>query len=112
MHVTRSDNGVVVETAAGGQEKFDAVVFATHCDVTLKLLGDDVDPQERDVLGAIPYNDNDIYLHTGEEALQLRNAERDAHATDSVLLPCVDGCLAFLVDGLTLLPSFVPQIHR
>lgn len=64
--VVRDDGGVVVETAAGGRERFDAVVFATHSDVTLQLLGDDVDPQERSVLAGVPYNDNDIYLHSGK----------------------------------------------
>ncbi|GLC46603.1 hypothetical protein PLESTB_001222700 [Pleodorina starrii] len=72
LRVVREDGGVIVETAAGGQERFDAVVFATHSDVTLQLLGDDVDPAEREVLTAIPYNDNDVYLHT-DPALMPRN---------------------------------------
>jgi predicted NAD/FAD-binding protein len=47
-------------------ERFDDVVFATHTDTTLQLLGEGADPAERAVLGGVPYNDNDIYLHTGE----------------------------------------------
>ncbi|GIL82213.1 hypothetical protein Vretimale_7189 [Volvox reticuliferus] len=71
-HVVRKDAGVIVETAAGGKEQYDAVVFATHSDVTMQLLGDDVDPQEQSILAAVPYNDNDIYLHT-DPALMPRN---------------------------------------
>lgn len=57
--------GVTVETAARGAERFDDVVFATHSDITLALLGEDADPAEAEVLRAIPYNDNEVYLHTG-----------------------------------------------
>ncbi|KAJ9507276.1 hypothetical protein QJQ45_006251 [Haematococcus lacustris] len=53
---------------------FDAVVFATHSDITLRILGQDADASERDVLGAIPYNDNDVYLHTGKQSYSLMYA--------------------------------------
>lgn len=59
---------VTVYTATGpaaAGEQFDAVVFATHSDITLRLLGEDADAPEREVLGAVPYNDNDVWLHTG-----------------------------------------------
>jgi predicted NAD/FAD-binding protein len=42
------------------------VVLATHSDVSLALLGAGATPDERDVLSAIPYNSNDVYLHTDE----------------------------------------------
>lgn len=57
--------GVTVETSSRGAERFDDVVFATHSDITLALLGEDADPAEAEVLRAIPYNDNEVYLHTG-----------------------------------------------
>jgi len=41
------------------------VVFATHSDTTLRMLGEDADAEERAMLASIPYNDNLIYLHTG-----------------------------------------------
>lgn len=67
--VKRSPDGsngpVTVTTEAGDVSEFDQVVLATHSDIALKILGKDADPQERKVLEAIPYNDNDIYLHTG-----------------------------------------------
>ena len=45
--------------------EFDAVLFATHSDTTLRMLGQDADEEEKQVLEAVPYNDNLIYLHTG-----------------------------------------------
>ena len=42
---------------------FDQLVMATHTDVTLRILGDGATEAERAVLGAIPYQSNDVYLH-------------------------------------------------
>lgn len=41
-------------------------MLATHSDISLSLLGAGATDEERAVLGAIPYNNNDIYLHTDE----------------------------------------------
>lgn len=49
-------HGVRVTTKAGQQCEFDAVVLATHSDTALALLGDGATADEREVLGAIPYN--------------------------------------------------------
>lgn len=46
--------------------RFDAAVLATHSDISLSLLGAGATAEERAVLSAIPYNNNDIYLHTDE----------------------------------------------
>jgi hypothetical protein len=46
--------------------RYDAVVLATHSDISLSLLGAGATEEERTVLKAIPYNNNDIYLHTDE----------------------------------------------
>lgn len=59
---------ITITTDKGGVCTFDAVVLATHSDITLQLLGEGASAGEREVLGAIPYNDNDIYLHTGVRA--------------------------------------------
>lgn len=59
-------NGPVsLVTEGGTTHAFDKVVFATHSDVTLRILGGAATPLEKEILGAIPYNDNDVYLHTG-----------------------------------------------
>ena len=46
--------------------RFDSIVLATHSDISLALLGAGATADERRVLSAIPYNNNDIYLHTDE----------------------------------------------
>jgi predicted NAD/FAD-binding protein len=47
------------------------VVFACHSDQALRLLAD-ATPLEREVLGAIPYQRNDVVLHTDTSALPKR----------------------------------------
>lgn len=63
-----NNGAVTLVTEAGKEEVFDKVVFATHSDVTLRMLGGAATEAEQSLLGAIPYNDNDIYLHTGARA--------------------------------------------
>lgn len=57
-------NGVVVHSADGGSETFDAVVMACHSDQSLALLGDAADTQVRQVLGSVRYQRNRALLHT------------------------------------------------
>jgi predicted NAD/FAD-binding protein len=68
--VIRTDSGVIVESSAG-QDVFDEVVFACHSDQALGML---VDPtqEERDVLGDIPYQSNQVILHTDDSLLPHR----------------------------------------
>lgn len=67
---TNSDIGGVwrhadhVELEINGQRKhFDHVVFACHSDQALALLRDP-DPAETEILGQLPYQDNEVILHT------------------------------------------------
>ncbi|MFH2130913.1 MAG: FAD-dependent oxidoreductase [bacterium] len=60
--VMRNSDGVTVK-ARGESVEYDKVVFATHSDLTLKLLADP-SPEETDILSAIRYQHNDIVLHT------------------------------------------------
>ena len=78
----RHPNHVDVETAVGN-ERFDQVVMACHSDQTLALLAD-ASPAERDVLGAITYQENDTVLHT--DASQLP-AQRKAWAAWNAIVP-------------------------
>ncbi len=66
--VCRSDTGVRVASKGFGEELFDQVVFATHSDQALALL-QDAAPAEREVLQAVPYQVNDVVLHTDERLL-------------------------------------------
>ena len=69
--VRRSSDGVTVTVAGAGEARFDQVVFATHSDQALRAL-QDPGPQEREVLGAIEYQANDVALHTDTSVLPHR----------------------------------------
>ena len=53
---------------------FDEVVIAAHSDQALAMLGASATPQEREVLGAIPYRRNEAVLHTDTALLPRRRA--------------------------------------
>ena len=55
--------GVELVMRDGSRSRFDQVVIATHSDQALKLLAEP-SPLEREILGAIPYQENDVVLHT------------------------------------------------
>lgn len=61
--VRRLPQGVMVQAAGGAAARFDAVVLACHSDQALRLLSD-ADGDERAVLGAVAYQDNEVILHT------------------------------------------------
>lgn len=65
--VTRSESGVTVKTESQTHE-FDQVIFGCHSDQALEILSDPSD-QEREILGAIPYQENDVVLHTDTRVL-------------------------------------------
>ena len=75
VDVMRGAEGVTVSNLSGRTERFDAVVMATHADVTLKLLND-ADAEEREALGLFEYTTNDVVLHTDESLLPRRNRAR------------------------------------
>ena len=66
--LNRQPNQVILEMADGRQLPFDQVVLATHSNQALALL-DEPSPAERDILGALPYQANDVVLHTDTRLL-------------------------------------------
>lgn len=71
--VRRANDGVILKLADGAEARFDEVVFATHSDQALRLLADPTD-EEKAVLAAIPYVDNEVILHTDTSLLPRRRA--------------------------------------
>ena len=69
--ITRDPDEVLVRARGGEPEPFDEVVLATHSDQALTLL-QDASPRERDVLGAIRYQQNEAVLHTDARLLPRR----------------------------------------
>ncbi len=68
--VERDADGVIVHSAAGS-ERFDKVVFACHSDQALALLAAPTSTEQA-ILGALPYADNDVVLHTDTRLLPKR----------------------------------------
>jgi predicted NAD/FAD-binding protein len=71
QEITREADHVLVRPAGGEAERFDEVVLATHSDQALALLRD-AGPREREILGAIPYQENEAVLHTDVRLLPRR----------------------------------------
>jgi predicted NAD/FAD-binding protein len=68
--VERDAEGVVIHSHAGS-ERFDKVVFACHSDQALQLLAAPSEA-EQSILGALPYADNEVVLHTDTRLLPQR----------------------------------------
>jgi predicted NAD/FAD-binding protein len=64
--IRRTDDHVLVN-----DERFDEVVIACHSDQALRMLADPSDA-ERQILSAIPYQANEVVLHTDTQLLPRR----------------------------------------
>jgi uncharacterized protein len=71
--VRRTDDGALVRATGGEWEPFDAVVFATHSDVTLNMLADP-SPSERAALSAVRYQPNEAVLHADTTMMPKRRS--------------------------------------
>ncbi|NBB33523.1 FAD-dependent oxidoreductase [Pseudomonas sp. BC115LW] len=68
--VERDEHGVTVHSKAG-IERYDKVIFACHSDQALQLLAKP-SSVEQSILGALPYAENDVVLHTDTRLLPVR----------------------------------------
>ncbi len=73
----RTADDVIVTDAEGREHAFDEVILACHSDQALQLLAD-ADPEERDMLSAIPYAPNEAVLHRDESLVPRRKNARAA----------------------------------
>ncbi|HVO45362.1 MAG TPA: FAD-dependent oxidoreductase [Steroidobacteraceae bacterium] len=110
--VRRQTAGVLIDSPAG-TERFDHVVLACHSDQSLALLHDASD-MERKVLGAIPYQPNEVLLHTDTSVLP-RN--RRAWAAWNAFVPRAAGrscsvsyCMN-LLQGISAPETFVVTLN-
>jgi predicted NAD/FAD-binding protein len=69
--VRRLKNSVRIKPKFAEEQQFDYVFFACHSDQALRML---TDPShaERDILSAIPYQENTVYLHHDTSLLPKR----------------------------------------
>jgi uncharacterized protein len=122
--ISREDDGVQIKTENGDSERFDEVVIAAHSDQALRMLSD-ADDLEKAVLGDMPYQDNDVILHTDEAVMPRRKkawaawnyfvpeaAERSASVTyDMNILQGLQSSRDFLV-SLNRRPDIDPaRVH-
>lgn len=98
--ITRSANGVSLQTD-NGSELFDSVFIACHSDQALALLKD-ASPLEQEVLGAIPYQQNEAVLHTD---ISLMPRRRRAWAAWNYHLPRAQGGRAAVTYNMNILQS-------
>ncbi|MFC5704871.1 NAD(P)/FAD-dependent oxidoreductase [Aeromonas eucrenophila] len=68
--IRRVSSGVLIRSARG-EEQFDEVILACHSDQALALLADATE-RERQILGGIVYQANDVWLHTDVASLPKR----------------------------------------
>lgn len=111
--VTRQAGGVVV-TSADGQPRYDEVIFACHSDQALQLLADPT-PAEREVLGAITYQDNDVVLHTDARLLPRQRkawAAWNAYVPADPSAPCSVSYCMNLLQGLQSRLPFIVTLNR
>jgi uncharacterized protein len=71
--VKRTTDGAMVRSLGGEWEAFDEVIFATHSDVTLRLL-EDASPAERAALSAVRYQPNEAVLHSDARLMPKRRS--------------------------------------
>jgi predicted NAD/FAD-binding protein len=63
VQVRRTPDGVDVASEDGSVHSYDRVILATHSDQALSMLAEPTDA-ERQILGAMSYQPNDVVLHT------------------------------------------------
>jgi predicted NAD/FAD-binding protein len=64
-----NDPKIELTTQTGETMHFDHVVFGCHSDQALAILGDGATSDEREILGAFPYQKNIAKLHTQDDVL-------------------------------------------
>lgn len=111
--IRRDRLGVMVSSEAGS-ERFDQVVLACHSDQALALLAD-ASEHEHAILGAIPYQANDVVLHTDATLLPRRRkawAAWNAFIPREPGAPCTVSYCMNLLQSLDAPEPFVVTLNR
>lgn len=112
-HVRRDAAGVTVQSDLG-EERFDQLVLACHSDQALALLSDP-SVAEAEVLGAIPYQENETVLHTDARLLPTRRkawAAWSAHVPAEAGAPCTVSYCMNLLQSFASPEPFVVTLNR
>eukprot|EP01025_Chloroclados_australasicus_P005212 TRINITY_DN11504_c0_g2_i5.p1 TRINITY_DN11504_c0_g2~~TRINITY_DN11504_c0_g2_i5.p1 ORF type:complete len:1114 (+),score=82.38 TRINITY_DN11504_c0_g2_i5:37-3378(+) len=114
LEVKPLDQGVFIRTNKPEcDSQFDAVVMATHSDISLKLLGIHATLKQQLILQAIPYASNEVYLH---EDASLMPRSRKVWASWNCLSSSSPGseeqqvCVSYWANRLQTLPENAQDI--
>jgi uncharacterized protein len=114
VHSVRRDNGRVQIASRLGTESFDQVVLACHSDETLRILPDATDG-EREILSGMPYQENEVVLHTDASLLP---RQRKAWAAWNAFVPacsqslCTVSYCMNLLQGIRTREPLVVTLNR
>ena len=111
--VRRDADGVEI-ASEDGSERFDHVVLACHSDQALALLAD-ADAREAGILGAIPYQANDVVLHTDARLLPPNRkawAAWNAHVPRDPTHACTVSYCMNLLQGIDAPQPLVVTLNR
>ncbi len=108
--------GPLVQLRLGSGEllNFDRVFFACHSDQALAMLAD-ASVVEREVLGAIPYQENEVVLHTDARLLPRRKLAWAAWNYHVAREPAERGCVTYnmnILQALTAQESVCVTLNR
>ncbi len=106
VSVRRLDRGVEVRSRSGEPERFDQAILAVHSDQALRLLAEPT-PAERQVLGAMPYQANEVVLHTDPGLLPRR---RRAWASWNYHIPPEDNGGATVTYNMNILQGLESRL--
>jgi len=114
VRFVRRDGGRVQVMSRAGLETFEQVVFACHSDDCLNILAD-ASAREREILGAMTYQDNEVALHTDPSLLP---QERKAWAAWNAYIPatpegvCTVSYCMNLLQGLRVPAPVIVTLNR
>lgn len=114
VYAVQRDTGGVTVASAVGRQRFDQVIFACHSDQALAVLAD-ASEDERSILGAIAYQNNDVVLHTDASLLPRRRkawAAWNAYIPSQPGAPCTVSYCMNLLQGIDSADPLVVTLNR
>ncbi len=108
LRILREEDFVRLATD-DGEERFDHVVLACHSDQALALLGDPSE-NETSILGAIPYQKNDVVLHTDARLLPKKKKAWAAWNAHVLVQPSSDCTVSYCMNILQSIDAPEPLI--
>jgi len=111
--ISRNHEGVSITHKGGETEIFDEVIFACHSDQAIALLADACE-DEKDVVGGIAYQANEVVLHTDHSVLPERKKAWSAwnyRLTHDDIRPASVSYYMNLLQGLDCEPHFCVTLN-